>query len=186
MNDLIYQVIQKMNTKNQNEDFVGDTDEEKIKIYAEKTFKKMVKERYIQRVPKIDNSKLEFSHNFLESFSMRLTKQVVPKGKANISKTTKSTNSTPKNTKKRKVEEVLDEEDQDLKKKKVEETNFDDMSQILWRINYDQFSRKMRHDSIIDYTQHRLNKTAGLVIKKMIELSSVYEREKNDSVSGMN
>lgn len=65
----------------------------------------------------------------------------------------------------------------------MEEANFEDMSQILWRINYDQFSRKMRHDAIIDYTIKKLNKTAGLVVKKMIEITSLYEREKNDAVS---
>jgi len=70
-----------------------------------------------------------------------------------------------------------------IKKKKTEETGFEDMSQILWRINYDQFSRKMRHDAIIEYTQNKLNKTAALVIRKMIDLTSLYEREKNDTIS---
>lgn len=57
MNDLIYQVGQKFSLLKLNDGYTGDTDEDKIKLYIEKTFKQMVKERYIQRVPKIDNSK---------------------------------------------------------------------------------------------------------------------------------
>eukprot|EP01080_Neovahlkampfia_damariscottae_P000645 gene645-8148_t len=147
------------------QEYLSENDEKRIKL----TFEKMVQERYISRVEKI---------NFEITNPIKLkniTKNDNPKNKP-------ITNAPIKKSKKRKIDDLDEEEtveDSENKKQKMDE----DMGEILWMINFDQFIRKFRHEEIIQHVNHKINATCATILSKVIQLVAPYEKQKNDALS---
>jgi hypothetical protein len=167
--DLINKTVSAFQTKQGYE----DDDERKIKT----VFERLVSERYISKVDKINNGIFFGNVNLDLTNPIKLSKSKV--------QTTKISKPLPtKNTKKRKIEEILEEDEMEIegepKRMKITE---DDDDEKLWMINFDQFIRKFRHEEIINLVLKRINPTCAIIIAKIIELVAGSEKTKNDLVS---
>ncbi|KAL0483626.1 hypothetical protein AKO1_011457, partial [Acrasis kona] len=54
---------------------------------------------------------------------------------------------------------------------------------VCWTVNTDQFVRYYRNEAIVQFIGNRINNIVGELAKKMISLTSPYERTKNDYIS---
>jgi hypothetical protein len=80
-----------------------------------------------------------------------------------------------------KNEEEINEEDKIIKKKKLRES--DTEINTLWSINFDQFIRKIKHNSIIEYVKKKINENSADVLKVIIDFISSKEKTLNDENS---
>lgn len=168
--DCLNAVVAKIGMVKDNTDYIGDMDDDVIRNKTRRAFELMTKERFLSRVSQLKDLSLP---------DIRKPRHVP---RANVSKTGKKT--TPK--KKRKIDEVDDLEEDPQKRKKEDVVNdSEDPNAKLWKINYDQFARRMRHEKIVEHVAQRLSNNASVVIKKMLQLSGPYEKEKNDTLSSI-
>jgi hypothetical protein len=76
---------------------------------------------------------------------------------------------------------ILDDEDQlPNKKQKIYDIGSED---ALWCLNYDQFIRKMKHISILEYVKKKINQISSDVVKIILDMTSNYEKTTCDENS---
>jgi hypothetical protein len=120
----------------------------------------------------------------LENLTLDLTNPIkLSKSKVQTTKISKPLPT--KNTKKRKIDEIQEEDEMEIEgePKRMKITEDDDDDEKLWMINFDQFIRKFRHEEIINLVLKRINPTCAIIIAKIIELVAGSEKTKNDLVS---
>ena len=177
ISDIIDKTLSNYQSK---EEYLNEYDEKRIK----ETFDKLVQGRYISRVEKINFGNISKKFNFKWIFLFLEITNPIKLKSATIDKK-KIPKAPTQKTKKRKISEIEAEEEEDsiedseTKKLKLDEN----LSEILWMINFDQFIRKFRHEEIIEHVNQKVNPTCAIIISKIIQLVSPYEKLKNDSLS---
>ncbi|KAL3837694.1 hypothetical protein ACJIZ3_022285 [Penstemon smallii] len=88
------------------------------------------------------------------------------------------------------IEESSNSTTPGVKRKRDDLTSEEDMldvnekKEVLWRVNFEEFVRRLRHKACISYVKSRINDEAGIVLSAVLELNKFSETRQKAENSG--